>query len=158
MPGKRVIPHGILGGPALAPLGGMADRAKRPRVLVVDDEAIIAQLVADMLTGDGYDVDTAPNGIVALERIAGKDYDLILSDLRMPELDGLGLYRELEEQQPELLRRFVFVTGTAEHANYRGLVGDLKAPVLTKPFDLIELQRIVRERLSSSRPESTSGS
>ena len=136
----------------------MAEPGKRPQVLVVDDEALIAQLVADMLAGEGYDVDTAPNGIVALERIAGKDYDLILSDLRMPELDGLGFYRELEAQQPELLRRFVFITGTAEHADYRGLLSDLTAPVLTKPFDLTELQRVARERLSLSLPGRPSGS
>ena len=136
----------------------MAEPGKRPQVLVVDDEALIAQLVADMLAGEGYDVDTAPNGIVALERIAGKDYDLILSDLRMPELDGLGFYRELEAQQPELLRRFVFITGTTEHAEYRGLLSDLTAPVLTKPFDLTELQRIARERLSLSLPGRPSGS
>ncbi|HEY7205144.1 MAG TPA: response regulator [Methylomirabilota bacterium] len=124
--------------------------ARRPRVLVVDDETIIAQLIADTLGGEGYEVDTAPNGIVALERIAGKDYDLILSDLRMPELDGLGFYHELERERPDLLRRFVFITGTAEHADYRRVMGDVKVPLLTKPFDLIALQRVARETLSVS--------
>jgi CheY-like chemotaxis protein len=128
----------------------MTERPSRPQVLVVDDETIIAQLIADMLGGDGYEVDTAPNGIVALERIAGKDYDLILSDLRMPELDGLGLYHELERERPELLRRFVFITGTSEHADYQVFMDDTKVPVLTKPFDMIELQRVARETLTVS--------
>jgi CheY-like chemotaxis protein len=127
----------------------MAPDGRRPQILVVDDETIIAQLVADILAAEGYDIDTAPNGIVALERIAGKDYDLILSDLRMPELDGLGFYRELELERPELLRRFVFITGTSEHADYQPFMDEVRVPVLKKPFDMIELQRVARETLSA---------
>ena len=128
----------------------MTERTTRPRILVVDDETIIAELIADMLGDDGYEVDTAPNGIVALERIAGQDYDLILSDLRMPELDGLGLYHELERERPDLLRRFVFITGTSGHADYYRCMDDVKVPVLTKPFNIVELQRVARETLSIS--------
>jgi len=122
----------------------MPERRERPQVLVVDDETIIAQLIADVLAGDGYDVDTACDGIVALERIAATTYDLILSDLRMPELDGLGLYREIEQHRPELLHRFVFITGTSEHAEYQSFIDDVKAPILMKPFDMVELQRVAR--------------
>lgn len=128
----------------------MSAFASRPQILVVDDEPFIAQLIVDMLTVDGYDVDTAPDGLAALERIGGRAYDLILSDLRMPGLDGLGLYRELEQSRPELARRFVFITGTSEHADYHELIGELAVPVLTKPFDMLELQRIAREMLAPS--------
>jgi len=126
----------------------MSDFRERPQVLVVDDESIIAQLIADVLGGEGYDVDTAPHGLAALECLDRRTYDLILSDLRMPELDGLGLYHELERRQPHLLGRFVFITGTSEHADYQGHLDELKAPVLTKPFDMAELQRVARERLA----------
>jgi two-component system NtrC family sensor kinase len=128
----------------------MSALGSRPRILVVDDEPIIAQLIVDMLTVDGYDVDTAPDGLAALERIGGRTYDLILSDLRMPGLDGLGLYRELEQNRPELARRFLFITGTSEHTDYQGLIGELSVPVLTKPFDMVELQRVAREMLAAS--------
>jgi CheY-like chemotaxis protein len=128
----------------------MSALGSRPQVLVVDDEPIIAQLITDMLTGDGYDVDTALDGLVALELIGRRAYDLILSDLRMPGLDGLGLYRELEQSRPELARRFVFITGTAEHTDYAGLIVDLAVPVLTKPFDMSALQRVARETLAAS--------
>ncbi len=77
-------------------------------------------------------------------------YDLVLSDLRMPGLDGLGLYRELERSHPELARRFVFITGTSEHTDYAGLIGDLAVPILTKPFDLSALLRVARETLAAS--------
>jgi len=126
--------------------------ASRPRILVVDDELIIAQLITDVLAGDGYDVATASDGLVALEHIGRHEYDLILSDLRMPGLDGLGLYRELERTRPELLRRFIFITGTSAHTDYAGLIGDLPVPILTKPFDMSELQRVVRETLRLLSP------
>jgi len=121
---------------------------RRLQILVVDDDATIAQLVADVLTGDGYDVETAPNGLAALECIGRRAYDLILSDLRMPELDGLGLYRELLQSRPELARRFVFITGTSTHTDYQGPLADIAVPVLKKPFDMTELQRVAREALA----------
>jgi two-component system NtrC family sensor kinase len=125
----------------MAPTGG------RPWVLVVDDESIIAQLIADVLGGEGYDVDTAPHGVAALERLERRTYDVVLSDLRMPELDGLGLFREIEQRYPDLLHRFVFITGTSEHADYQGFIDDVKVPVLTKPFDMADLVRVVQELL-----------
>ncbi len=126
----------------------MDTSARRPHVLVVDDESVIAQLVADVLAEEGYAVDTAPNGLAALATLASGSYDLVLSDLRMPELDGVGLYRELEKQHPGLLRRFVFITGTCEHADYQSFIEETKVPVLTKPFDMADLQRLAREVLS----------
>ncbi len=119
---------------------------------MVDDEHVIAQLIADVLGGEGYDVDTAPDGVAALEHIGQRAYDLILSDLRMPELDGLGLYRKLEESRPDLVRRFVFITGTSEHTDYQGFIEDVAAPVLTKPFEVDELLRVAREMLTAPIP------
>ncbi len=121
---------------------------ERPWVLVVDDESIIAQLIADVLGGEGYDVDTAPHGVAALERLEQRTYDVVLSDLRMPELDGLGFFHEIEQRYPDLLHRFVFITGTSEHADYQGFIDDVKVPVLTKPFDMADLVRVVQELLA----------
>jgi CheY-like chemotaxis protein len=123
----------------------MAPQGQPPRVLVVDDETVIAQLIADMLSGEGYEVDTARDGVVALARLAEQRYDVVLSDLRMPELDGLGLFREIESRYPDVLRRFMFITGTSEHTDYQGFIDEVKVPVLTKPFDMMELFRLVRE-------------
>jgi CheY-like chemotaxis protein len=116
----------------------------RPSVLVVDDESIIAQLVADLLDGEGYEVETAADGRAALDRLAQRSYDAVLSDLRMPEIDGLGLFRAIEQRHPELLRRFVFITGTSAQAEYQGFIDDAKVPVLTKPFDVADLLRVVQ--------------
>ena len=127
------------------------------RVLVVDDETVIAQLIADMLSGEGYEVDTAPDGVVALARLAERRYDVVLSDLRMPELDGLGLFREIEARHPEILRRFMFITGTSEHTDYHGFIDEVTVPVLTKPFDMMELFRLVQE-LAAGHPVGTAPS
>ena len=81
------------------------------RILVVDDEPEVGQLLLDILERDGHRVDRASSGREALERLAEREVDLILSDLRMPDLDGPALYRELAARRPELLARLVFVTG-----------------------------------------------
>jgi CheY-like chemotaxis protein len=129
----------------------MPSSIERPQVLVVDDEAIIAQLIADVLGAEGYDVDTAPHGRAALEHLERRTYDLILSDLRMPELDGLGLYRELAQRRPDLLRRFVFISGTSEHTDYQGFLDDVTVPILTKPFDMNDLQQVAKDILAAVR-------
>jgi CheY-like chemotaxis protein len=128
----------------------MAPSGERPWVLVVDDENIISQLIADVLCGEGYEVDTAPHGLAALDRLANRTYDVILSDLRMPELDGLGFFREVEQRYPDLLSRFVFITGTSEHTDYQGFIDEVKVPVLTKPFDMADLVRVVQDRLAAA--------
>ena len=65
--------------------------ARHACILVVDDEPLVAALMADTLGLEGYEVETAKNGREALEKIATRSYDAVLSDLRMPELDGVGL-------------------------------------------------------------------
>jgi CheY-like chemotaxis protein len=126
--------------------------AERPQILVVDDEPIIAQLIADVLSAEGYGVDTAPDGRAALEHIGRRSYHLILSDLRMPEIDGIGLLREVEQRHPDLVRRFVFITGTSEHTDYHDLIAALAVPVLTKPFNMEDLQQVAREMLAVPIP------
>jgi len=92
--------------------------ARRICILVVDDEPLVAAIMADILGLEGYEVETAKNGREALEKIAARSYDLILSDLQMPELDGVGLYHELERQRPSLLPRLAFVSGSTEVPEY----------------------------------------
>jgi CheY-like chemotaxis protein len=130
----------------------MSTSGPRPQILVVDDERVIAQLIADVLSAEGYGVDTAPDGRAALEHIERRSYHLILSDLRMPEIDGLGLLREVERRHPDLVRRFVFITGTSEHTDYHDLIAALAVPVLTKPFNMEELQQVAREMLAVPIP------
>jgi CheY-like chemotaxis protein len=116
-------------------------------ILVVDDDPFVLRLIAEVLSAEGYEVDTARNGREALEKTAARLYDLVLSDLRMPEVDGVALYRELERRQPRLLRRFVAVSGTTEPPEYASFLEETNVPLLSKPFRVEELQQIVRRIL-----------
>jgi len=121
----------------------------RARILLVDDDPMITQLITDMLSLDGYDVDTAPNGIAALEKVQGRRYDLILTDLHMPELDGAALYRELTRRQAHPPRRIIFLTGTAGESEAHRLVQETGLSLLRKPFNVAELLELVRKTLGA---------
>jgi CheY-like chemotaxis protein len=122
-------------------------------ILVVDDEPLLAQPLADALAAEGYEIEMAVNGQRALEKINDRAYDLILSDLRMPDLDGVGLYQELERRRPELLERMIFITGAIDHPDYQSFLAQTPVPVLAKPFSLSALHALTRQVLSISRPD-----
>ncbi|MBI4610388.1 MAG: response regulator [Candidatus Rokubacteria bacterium] len=117
------------------------------RILVVDDDEVLTQVLTDALSADGHHVETAPNGAVALQKLRGQAYDLILSDIKMPELDGPDLYREVERRYPELRRRFVLFTGDVLTPRTREFLKLTDVPSLIKPFALDDLQRIVQQVL-----------
>ena len=125
--------------------------ARRACILVIDDEPLVVALMTDILGLEGYEVETAKNGREALEKIAARSYDAILSDLRMPELDGVGLYRELEQQDQSLLLRLAFVSGTTEPPEYASFLEETGAPVLSKPFAVADLHRLVQRLLQDQR-------
>jgi CheY-like chemotaxis protein len=79
-------------------------RCQGSAILLVEDDPAVATALAQLLRHDGHTVDTAANGRLALVQLQARPYDLIVSDLRMPELDGPGLYRELEAHAPHLCR------------------------------------------------------
>jgi CheY-like chemotaxis protein len=116
-------------------------------VLVVDDEPEVASMLAEMLSADGHAVDTAGNGAIALEKLGERTYDLILSDMKMPELDGPGLYRELERRYPELTRRVLFLTGDTLGPEITEFLERTGARSLNKPFALEEARRVVQQVL-----------
>jgi len=117
------------------------------RILLVDDNPIVSQVIIDILSLNGYGVDTALNGIAALEKIESRRYDLILTDLHMPELDGAGLYRELAKRQTHPPQKIIFLTGTAGISESQRLVQETGLPVLRKPFNLVDLLELVRKVL-----------
>jgi len=121
------------------------------QILVVDDEPLIAQPLVDALAAEGYEIDVAVNGQRALEKIKDRVYDLILSDLRMPELDGVGLYRELKRRHSHLLRRMIVITGTSAHPEYESFLAETHLPFLEKPFSLAALVALARQVLSASQ-------
>jgi excisionase family DNA binding protein len=106
--------------------------ASRPRVLVVDDEASIRDLLAKTLALAEYDVDVAPDGRAALERIRMYPYDLLIADLKMPGMDGLALIREAKRYKADL--PVLIITGFSTEASAIEAVNLGVAGYLTKPF------------------------
>jgi two-component system NtrC family sensor kinase len=133
---------GAAGRPRLAP-----GPRRQGRVLVVDDDAELAGVLAAVLRADGHDVETAPNGAEALTRLEARPFDVVLSDVRMPRLDGPGLYRELERRHPEMLPRLVFLTGDVLGAQTVAFLERTQARHLTKPFDVKQVRRAVQDVL-----------
>ena len=117
------------------------------QILVVEDEPLIASLLIDMLSTDGHEVDAVGTGVAALERIGERAYDLIVSDLRMPEMDGPGLYRALEQRHPHLLPRIIFVTGSALDPANEEFLSDTRVPWLAKPFSIADLHKFTQRAL-----------
>jgi two-component system NtrC family sensor kinase len=126
-----------------------AHRALLPgrRVLVVDDEPDVAGVLVDLLRAEHEQVETVTDGRAALEKIEQAAYDLILCDVRMPGLDGPELYRALRLLHPELLPRFVFLTGDTLNPESREFVQQTGAPCISKPFDFDEVYRVIGRAL-----------
>jgi two-component system NtrC family sensor kinase len=127
-------------------------------ILVVEDEPEVAELLAEVLASAGHTVETVGNGVQALERMAARSYDVILSDLRMPELDGPALYREAERRHPGLAKRFVFLSGDALSEEARMFLESVHAPHLGKPFSLAEVNRVLHHALTRARSSSARNS
>jgi two-component system NtrC family sensor kinase len=123
-----------------------AGAAKRT-VLVVDDEPNIVDLLKMVLTQDGYEVATATNGQEALERIAARSYDLILSDMRMPGMDGREFFETVKKRNPALAHRIVFVTGDTVSPDTQAFFNDTGNRWLSKPFSIAQVEDTANEVL-----------
>ena len=109
-----------------------ASGTTRPRVLVVDDEASIRDLLAKTLALAEYDVDVAPDGRAALERMRMYPYDLLIADLKMPGMDGLAVIREAKRYKSDL--PVIIITGFSTESSAIEAVNLGVAGYLTKPF------------------------
>jgi CheY-like chemotaxis protein len=116
-------------------------------ILVIDDEPGIAGALVHVLSRSGHTVETASNGRLALAKLAERPFDLILCDLRMPELDGPGFYEELVRHYPQLLPRIIFLTGDTLSPQARAFLERVGGARLHKPFRAAEVRRIVHEVL-----------
>ena len=117
------------------------------RILIVDDDADVRELIELALDGQGYDVDSVESGRAALERLAQHAYDLIVCDLHMPDRDGPAVYRALARRSPPR-PAFLFVTGYAHASPYEEFVKAVQVPVVAKPFAITVLRGTVRRILS----------
>jgi two-component system NtrC family sensor kinase len=129
--------------PAPTPDAGVGTSTKRLRVLVVDDEPHILHYMHATLEAWGHVPVVARNGREALELADRERFDLVISDLRMPELGGRELYEELVRRHPGLAARLVFSTGDTVRGDTLAFLESLDRPYLHKPFSLAELRTLL---------------
>jgi CheY-like chemotaxis protein len=126
---------------------------RQARILVVDDEPGIAEVLAEVLQLDGHVVEIVGNGEAALEKLAARRYELILSDVRMPDLDGPALYHAVKRRYPDLLRQFIFLTGDIMSPETSQFLAQTAVPCLSKPFTLEMVREVVQRVLTEAREE-----
>lgn len=117
--------------------GGFGDERasnERPRILVVDDEQAVRDLLSKTLTMADYDVDSADDGPSAIEKLRAVEYDLLITDLKMPGMDGLTVIREARKLAPDL--RVIIITGYSTEASAIEAINLGVSGYLTKPFRL----------------------
>ncbi len=129
--------------PAPAPESAAGAPVKRLRVLVVDDEPHILHYMHATLEAWGHIPVVARNGREGLELADRERFDLIISDLRMPELGGREFYEQLADGHPELAARLVFSTGDTVRGDTLAFLDSLDRPYLHKPFSLAELRTLL---------------
>ncbi len=128
-------------GPAAAPI--KPPLAAQCTVLIVDDEADIRDTLTEILTAAQHTVVSVASGHEALTQLAARDFDVIFTDVRMPDLDGPALYHAIEQRWPERARRVVFVTGDTLAASFSAFAATVANPIIEKPFLPAEVRRVV---------------
>ncbi|HZE88675.1 MAG TPA: ATP-binding protein, partial [Verrucomicrobiae bacterium] len=120
------------------------------RILVVEDELSLADMMCEALSAEGHHVEAAADGNAAREKLSASRYDLIISDMKMPTMGGRELYDTVLELDPELARRIIFSTGDSVSADTQAFFQKIGNPYLTKPFNLSDLYRLVHKTLRGS--------
>jgi two-component system NtrC family sensor kinase len=132
----------------LASRDAPAERTTGGQVLVVEDEPALAAAVGEALTDAGYTVERAGDGEEALAFVRSRYFDLIVCDLKMPRLDGIGFYRAMAATDPDAARRVIFVTGDVVGTDAERFLEETGCRWLAKPFRLGDLLRVAREVLA----------
>jgi two-component system response regulator PilR (NtrC family) len=124
-------------------LAGVAPVEERKRALVVDDDDQIRALLANVVARQDLSVDTARDGVEAIERIDDDNYSVIVLDLMMPRVDGYGVLRHLEEHHPEKLRRTIIASAVPESEVRKKFTTPVYR-IHSKPFDMGRLISDIR--------------
>ena len=129
---------------------GKPDNGARPRILVVDDEQAVRDLLAKTLETADYEVDTAPDGATAIEYLKSNGYDLLVTDLRMPGMDGLSVIREGRRKSADM--PVIVITGYSSEASAIEAINLGVSGYLTKPFRLPRVLQVAARALGEPEP------
>lgn len=126
--------HSALPPKVAQPVVEMPATVSRRPALVVEDEPAVLELMVTLLGNTGWEVDVASGGHTALEMVKGRHYDLIVSDMRMPEGAGDEFFLQSVAIDPALAGRFLFITGDTANPEAWRFLKETRVPVLEKPF------------------------
>jgi len=118
------------------------------RVLVAEDEESVRQFVARALTHGGHEVAAVENGLLALDMLSAESYDLLLTDIVMPGMDGIALALKVAKENPNI--PIVLMTGYAAEKQRAHNLNVLIYRVISKPFTLKEICDVVNDALAVS--------
>jgi DNA-binding response OmpR family regulator len=119
------------------------------RILVVDDEAEIVELLRDVLSAEGFVVDAAPDAATALQLVRENIYDVALLDFNLPDMDGVMLHHQIRQMDAELAACTVFMSGLLQSDDNLGYYIAKSGGFLAKPFDIVDVLRQVRSVLGN---------
>ena len=122
------------------------------RVLVLDDEQFIADLLSEMLGVLGHRPVVCLSPVGALDMLQSSPFDLVISDFRMPVMNGEQFYHALANINPDLARRVIFLTGDVVNEETQQFLTSTGNPHLDKPFQLTRLEAVIAEVLSAPIP------
>jgi len=122
-----------------------------PRILVVDDEPVVNESCRRVLADEGYEVDTIESGRDGLERASARHFDLVVTDLKMPDLDGMELIRELRRQRPDTA--IVVITGYATVPSAIEAMRLGVADYIEKPFTPQQLSEAAHRAVAAAESE-----
>jgi CheY-like chemotaxis protein len=117
------------------------------RVLVVEDEPTVAQLISDVLRDAGFEIEVVLDGRDVVEHAFRAPFDLIICDIKMPDLDGQTLYQTLSAREEAAPKSFLFVTGDVLGAKTNEFLAKHHLPYVAKPFRVEELLEKVHQLL-----------
>ncbi len=126
------------------------DYLQGKRILIIDDEQSILEFTSELLSMHGIRVETSTNGLEALEKIKDNEYDLIVTDIKMPVLNGKELYHILKEQYFPISSKILFMTGDTISEDTKQFINDSNLPFISKPFSSEDFFRSIVEFLHPS--------
>lgn len=135
------------------PVQGVMTASPRPQefirpILIVEDDYLLAELLAEVLTFENCVADIASNGMEALDKLRTTEYEAIICDLMMPRVDGRALYEETVRSYPHLEHKFLFITGAlAGRSGLTDFIHPTGNSLLLKPFDPDQFRAALRELL-----------
>ena len=118
-------------------------KIEKKNILAIDDEQSILDILMNALQQEGHQVDVASNGRTGLSKVKASDYDLIITDIKMPDFDGRRFYEEVKKYNEDLAKKIIFTTGDLANPETEAFLDRVKQPCIPKPFDLEDVKQTI---------------